>query len=246
MLMIFAVFISYISKKNRDRFYGRTNSTRGFRNLNSQNIDIQRKRQQNREVLFGVSDTEIENSIQALDPLFNKAEFLSYASDTFVKLQYAWSDRNLETIRYFITPELYEQTNNQVQRYITNKQINKIERVSVNLSRLYSFEQQGDRDVLRIVLESKMNDYIVDETTGKVLKGDPNYNNVNPYILTFVRKTGVLTKEGGTKPGTMNCPNCGGATTVLSSGKCPYCGSIIITRDNDWTLSEMKRYNPNA
>ncbi len=214
--------------------------------LNNYNFDIARRRQQNRDVLFGASDTEIENSIQAIDPMFNKAEFLSYAGDMFVKLQYAWSDRNLEEIRYLITPELYEQTNSQVQRYITNKQINKIERVSVNLSRLYSFSQEGDRDILRVVLESKMNDYIIDENTGNVVKGNPSENIVNPYILTFVRKTGVTTQEGGTKPVTMNCPNCGGATTILSSGKCPYCGSIITTRDNNWTLSELKRYNPNA
>ena len=208
--------------------------------------DIMAKRERNRNVLFGVDDKGIEDKIQADDPMFNKAEFLGWASDMFVKLQYAWSDRNLEDIRYFITPELYEQTNNQVQRYIVNKQINKLERVSVNISRLYSFEQQGDRDILRIVLESKMIDYIVDETTGKVLRGNQTENMINPYILTFVRKTGVKTPEGGVKPVTMNCPNCGGATTILSSGKCPYCGSIITTRDNNWTLSELKRYNPNA
>ena len=178
--------------------------------------------------------------------MFNKAEFLAWAGDMFVKLQYAWSDRNLESIRHFVTPELFEQTNNQIQRYITNKQINKLERVSVNLSRLYSFDHQGDRDILRIVLESKMIDYIVDENTGDSIRGNKAENIVNPYILTFVRKTGVKTPEGGIKPVTMNCPNCGGATTILSSGKCPYCGSIITTRDNNWTLSELKRYNPNA
>ena len=107
-----------------------------------------------------------------------------------------------------LTPELFEQTNNQVQRYITNKQINKLERVSVNIARLYSYEQQGDRDVLRVVLESKMIDYIVDEATGKTLKGDNFTNVVNPYILTFVRKSGVKTEDGGVKPVTMNCPNC--------------------------------------
>ena len=56
----------------------------------------------------------------------------------------------------------------------------------------------------------------------------------------------VKTPEGGIKAETMNCPNCGGATTILSSGKCPYCGSIITTRSNNWALAEMKRYNPNA
>ena len=198
-----------------------------------------------KDQIFGYDDTSIEDKIQKEDEMFNKAEFLGWASDMFVKLQYAWSDRNLEEIRYFVTPELYEKTNTQVQRYITNKQINKLDRVSVNISKLKSFEHQGDRDVLKVILDVKMIDYITDEE-GKVLRGDPSTNVNNPYILTFVRKTGVKTPEGGIKPVTMNCPNCGGATKILSAGKCPYCGSIITTRDNNWTLSEMGRYTPNS
>lgn len=251
-ICLFVLVINYINRKNNERFYGRNTHTRGFRDMmrgprnTGISPEIIQRRIKNRETLFGVSDVNIEDSIQAEDPLFNKAEFLAWAGDMFVKLQYAWSDRNLEEIRHFVTPELYEQTNNQVQRYIINKQINKLERVSVNLSRLYSYDKQGDREILRIVLESKMNDYIINETTGAVVKGDPNEEHVNPYILTFIRKAGVKTEAGEIKPVTMNCPNCGGATTILSSGKCPYCGSIITTRDNKWTLSSMKRYNPNA
>ena len=241
IIIIAIVIYAYKKRHNKDGFKPSTTTM-----MNRPNVNVEAQRRKNRDELFGISDASIETQIQTEDPLFNKAEFLTWAGDMFVKLQYAWADRNLETVRYFVTPELYEQTNNQVQRYITNKQINKLERVSVNISRLYSFDHQGDRDILRIVLESKMIDYIVDETTGKTIRGDQNTNVVNPYILTFVRKTGVKTPEGGIKPVTMNCPNCGGATTILSSGKCPYCGSIITTRDNNWTLSEMKRYNPNV
>ena len=90
-----------------------------------------------------------------------------------------------------------------------------------------------------------MIDYIIDETTGKLLKGDKNLNKVNAYVLTFVRKEGVKTREDGKVTATMNCPNCGAATEILSSGKCPYCGSIITTTNHNWALSSLKRYNPN-
>jgi len=239
IIVIAVIVYVYKNKKNTDPFLQ-------SHMMHRPSYDVEARRRANRDRLFGVSDQMIENQIQAIDPMFNKAEFLSWANDMFVKLQYAWSDRNLENIRYFVTPELYEQTNTQVQRYITNKQINILERVSVNLSRLYSFAQEGDREILRIVLESKMLDYIIDEQSGRILRGNTVTNIVNPYILTFVRKAGVKTPEGGIKAETMNCPNCGGATTILSSGKCPYCGSIITTRDNNWALAEMKRYNPNS
>lgn len=237
IIIIFAFFYYYRRK-------GRRNEV--DRNFDYLRARERNNRQKNRQALFGVDDKSIEDSIQQDDPLFNKAEFLNYVSDTFIKLQYAWSDRNLEEVRYIISPELYEQTNSQVQRYIQNKQINKLERISVNMSRLYSYDKQGDRDILRVVIESKMVDYIIDENSGNVIKGNPNVDNINPYILTFARKTGIKTEEGGLKPVTMNCPNCGGATTILSSGKCPYCGSIITTRNNNWTLTELKVYRPNA
>lgn len=191
-----------------------------------------------------VNQEEVENKIQETDPLFNKDEFLSWASDLFVKLQYAWSDRNLESIRAFETPELYEQTQEQVDRYIKNKQINVLERVSVNFAKLYKFERQGDRDNLTIMLESKMIDYIIDEDTRKIIKGDTN-NKYNHYLLTFVRNTGTKTREDGAKVETMNCPNCGAPTEITSSGKCPYCGSVITTDDHGWSLASLKRFNPN-
>ena len=65
---------------------------------------------------FNSDEIAIENEVQENDPLFNKAEFLSFASDLFIKLQYAWSDRNLESVRVFQTPELYEQTMSQINR----------------------------------------------------------------------------------------------------------------------------------
>lgn len=245
-LIIFFVVILIIIKVCKDKYspgYKPRNIIPTNQMMRTPNADSY---EQIKQRIFGYDDTRIEDEIQAEDPLFNKVEFLGWASDMFVKLQYAWSDRDLEDIRHFVTPELYEKTNGQVQRYIVNKQINKLERVSVNIAKLKSFEHQGDRDVLKVILDTKMIDYIVDENTGEVIRGDQAVNVMNPYILTFSRKSGVKTQEGGTKPVTMNCPNCGGATTILSSGKCPYCGSVITTRDNNWTLSEMSRYTPNS
>lgn len=192
---------------------------------------------------FAKDDKPIEYEIQQGDPNFNKSEFLSWASDLFVKLQYAWSDRNLEPVRPLMTTELYEQTEDQVQRYIKNKQINKLERVSVNIAKLYSYEVQGEKDCVSVILKSKMIDYIINEDTGAVENGDKNTNKINAYVLTFVRDINVKSSQSGeVSVGTMNCPNCGAPTTILSSGKCPYCGSIITTKDHSWSLSSLKRY----
>lgn len=192
------------------------------------------------------NEKRVLDEIMQSDSLFNKEDFVSWSSDLFVKMQYAWSARDLETLRSFETPEFYEQSATQINSYIQNKRINKIERVSVNICKLYEFHQSGDKESLSVILKSNMVDYIVDETTGDVIKGDKDTHRENTYILTFVRAKGSKTHSDGSKTKTTNCPNCGAPTTITSSGKCEYCGSVITIDSHDnWSLASLKKYNPN-
>ena len=216
----------------KDEYYNRKYSFNKKQYYNQYHAE---KRRYNQE--------EIVKRIQQTDEFFSKDQFTSWARDLFVKLQYAWSDRDWSTIRCFETEELYEQHSTQLRRYVQNKQINKIERVSVNSVTFLSFEQIGGKDVLSVVLNTKMIDYIVDETTGQVVKGDKNTDRINNYKLTFVRTTGVKTKLGDNKLNVTNCPNCGAPTEITSAGKCSYCGSVITTGEYNWVLSNLERYN---
>ena len=190
-----------------------------------------------------VKEMDIERRIKEIDELFNKEEFLSWAKNLFIKLQQAWTDRDWSTIRTFETNELYEQHKNQLQGYIDNNQINVMDRICVNFANLYEFRQEGDKDVLVVRLNSRMSDYIIDATTKEVIRGDRYTERTNTYLLTFIRKTGIKTKEGTKEIRTTNCPNCGAPTQITSSGKCEYCGSVITTGEYDWALSNLEREN---
>ena len=146
-------------------------------------------------------------------------------------------------MRFFETKELYEQHLSQLERYKVNGQINKIERVSANSVSYLNFEQSGEKDVLTMVVNSKMIDYIIDENTQQIIKGDNNTFKVNNYKLTFVRKNGIKTKAEGIKFNVTNCPNCGAPTEITSVGKCAYCGSVITASEHDWVLSNLEKYN---
>lgn len=189
----------------------------------------------------GMSEAQVEAKLKAIDPMFNKEEFLSFARSTFVKLQEAWSARDWSVIRTFESNELFEQHQKQLQRFIDNNQINKMEQICVKSVSLYSFEQTGDKEVLKVTLSSKMIDYIVDATTDKILKGDRTTVRHSTYRLTFIRKAGVKTKAGTSDVNTTNCPNCGAPTQITSSGKCEYCGSVITTGEYNWVLSDLTK-----
>ena len=189
----------------------------------------------------GMSEADIVAKLKAIDPEFNKEEFIAWSKTLFVKLQQAWTARDWEVIRTFETKELFEQHKSQLQGYIDNNTINVMDRICVNYAKLYQFKQDGDQDVLIVELNSRMKDYIIDATTKKVLQGDKVTERTNTYLLTFVRTTGVVTKKATGEVETTNCPNCGAPTKITSAGKCEYCGSVITTDTHDWALANLQR-----
>ena len=188
-----------------------------------------------------MSEMDIYSKIKEIDPNFDKDEFISWSKTLFVKLQQSWTNRDWEVIRTFETNELFEQHKSQLQGYINNNTINVMDRICVNYAKLYNFKQEGGKDILTVELNSRMKDYIIDATTKKVLQGDTFTERTNTYLLTFVRTTGVITQKATGEVATTNCPNCGAPTNITSSGKCEYCGSIIITDTFDWALSNLER-----
>lgn len=184
----------------------------------------------------------VANEVRKVDKYFNDEQFLASVKNLFVKLQTAWSARDWETIRPLESENLFEQHSRQLQGYIDRKQINKIERIAVNFAELVTFAQDNEKDILVVALNSSMNDYIVDEQTGNILKGSKDYRVTNTYKLTFIRKKGIVTEEGTDKLKTTNCPNCGAPTTITSSGKCEFCGAVITIGAHDWVLGDMERY----
>lgn len=189
----------------------------------------------------GKTEDQIVSEIQAHDELFNKDEIIAWSKDLFVRLQQAWSKCDWSEIRVFETNALFEQHKNQLQGYIDNNQINVMDRICVNYANLYDYRISGDKELLVIKLNSRMQDYIIDATTKKVLRGDPKIERTNSYLLTFERKMGVKTKPGTTQVNTTNCPNCGAPTQITSAGKCEYCGSVITTGEYNWCLSNLER-----
>jgi len=189
-----------------------------------------------------INESDIEAKVKVADELFNKEEFNQKAKMLFIKMQNAWMDRKWEDIRAFETDELFEQHQRQIEGYIRNKQINVMDRICVLYSKLYKFEQKGDKEVLEVVLKSRMADYIIDEDTKEVLKGDKNIERIKLYKLEFIRKVGVKTKTETEVLDTTNCPNCGAPNNITSSGKCEGCGSIITNGDFGWVLNSIEPF----
>lgn len=179
------------------------------------------------------------------DPDFSTEKFIAYSKNLFVTLQAAWTERDWEKIRTLEKEELFEQHNTQLQEYIRTGKINIIERINVNQSYLQHYTRDKEYEYLTVYMAVRMNDYIIDEATRKVVKGDPNVDYHMNYLLTFMRKRGIKTVLiDGVQSSA--CPHCGAPVETASAGRCEFCGSVVKTGEFNWVLSDMEALKPGS
>ena len=187
------------------------------------------------------NNKEIIDRIKQTDPEFNESEFISWVESLFIKLQNAWTDRDVSVIKCYENRELYEKHSAQIQVYIQNKQINKLERARVNSVEFLNFWQGDDKEIISVMVNSTMIDYVIDENTKELIKGNREEYKTNNYKLLFVRKAGIKTTQEFSLNTTI-CPNCGEYAEIVPSGKCQYCGKDLEATEYNWTLLNMGKF----
>ncbi len=183
-------------------------------------------------------------AISAVDPNFSTEKFLGWAKEVFITLQQAWMERNWSKVRPFEKEELFQQHQAQLDEYVRLGRINVIERININQAFLQKYRRDAEYEYLTVYLQVRMVDYIKDENTGKVLKGDPAKDCYLQYLYTFMRKFGVKTDPANSNQSTVACPHCGAPVQITSAGQCEYCGFIVTTGEYDWVLSDITGVRP--
>lgn len=208
-------------------------------NLQQQNNMVNQQAMMSQNMNNNGLSQSIAMNIRQNDPNFSEDAFIGWTREVFMKIQQAWNDRNWKIIRPFESQELFSQHNQQLDEYIRNNKINKVEKICIRYCGLKHYHIDGDKEVLVVELHATMRDYVVDAKTNNVLESDPNKDWFMKYDMTFNRKKGVLTQVGVSNKSTTNCPNCGAPTEITSAGQCEYCRSIITTGEHDWVLSNI-------
>lgn len=191
-------------------------------------------------------EAEIVPAIQAIDPNFSRDAFINWGNEVFITLQQAWTERDWAKIRPFEKEELFRQHEMQLQEYINTGRINMIGRINIRQAYLHRYQRDAQYEYLTVYMETRMTDYIIDEKTKNVVKGDPNRDYFLNYMLTYMRKTGVTTDPAKSNHSTVSCPHCGAPVSVTSAGRCEYCDFIITTGEHDWVLSSLDGVKPNT
>ena len=179
------------------------------------------------------------NEYLTLDPDFSQDQFREKLSNMYVQFQNAWTAKDMTPLRPYLTDAMYAKFDRQLNSYRINKQTNYVDRIAVLDVQLQGFRQEAGMDVIVARLKTRIVDYVLSDTDGRLVRGDQNVEKFMEYEWSLVRTSGQKTSErSGTQA--MSCPHCGAPIEINQSAVCEYCGSVLTTDTFDWAVSEIK------
>jgi predicted lipid-binding transport protein (Tim44 family) len=141
--------------------------------------------------------------ISKMDPTFKEITFKEAAEDSFFKIQSAWTTRDLSNIRSLLTPQMLNTFQDEVNRYIANKQFNRLENIAIRQVNIVDAVQDQGEEYITVKFLASLLDYVVDETTGQTVSGSMSDPVKFLEYWTFTRKIGQrnwvlagITQEG--------------------------------------------------
>ena len=177
------------------------------------------------------------NEYIMIDMTFSPEKLKKRLADTYILFQKCWQDKDLSPLRLRMTDGLYSQMDMQLNQYRKNHRTNRLERMSVRRIDLLGWKHDGNYDMIKAELETRVIDYVTDDISGEMVGGTTEEFKYSTYECTLIRRNGGSAETSRTK--LIRCPNCGAFVRVNTTAKCEYCDSIISNTVQDWALSNI-------
>ena len=171
-----------------------------------------------------VPDNELEN--YGLD----RVEILEKTFEIYKNVQIAWMNFDFDTLRKYLSDELFNSYKMQLNALKMKKQKNIMEDFLNRQMVITEVSENEGLITLKVELVVAQKDYVVDESNN-VVKGTKARQMLVHYEMTF-----TMTKE--TNAG--KCPNCNAPLANQASSKCPYCGSTVVTKNHDLIMTKKQ------
>ena len=183
-------------------------------------------------------------TLRETDPNFSEAAMKEKIGNLYLRMQNAWQTYEFDSMRPFMTDALYNQFKLQLDELVRSGCTNHVERIAVLDVELLGWRTDETNDAVAARLQTRIIDYISNDTTGEVISGSKSAEKFMTYEWTLIRSKGMKTPlpsgEGKENTMTIHCPSCGAPVEINQSAKCPYCDSVINAASYDWVISEIK------
>lgn len=128
--------------------------------------------------------------IRQMDSSFDEAHFRDQAMDIFFKVQGAWMNRDLASADGLLTPEMRRLLQEDVDRLLREKRVNRLENIAVRNVELVEAWQEGGEDFITTRIYANLLDYTTDDATGEVVAGSRTEPVKFAEHWTFTRPVG--------------------------------------------------------
>jgi predicted lipid-binding transport protein (Tim44 family) len=128
--------------------------------------------------------------VRRMDASFDENRFNDLAMDIFFKIQGAWMNRNLAPVSGLLTNEMTRIFQEDLDRMLRDKQINRLENIAVRNVEITEVWQESGHDYITALIYANLLDYTTDDTTGAVVSGSKTEPVKFEECWTFTRPVG--------------------------------------------------------
>lgn len=174
------------------------------------------------------------------DSGFNRQVFEDKVATSFFEIQRAWSKRDMNPARSFISDTVFHRFSIQLEEYASKNWFNQMEELSLDKVEMLDVQSDERYDIIDVWITATARDYTVD-AQGNLVSGSRELTTWDEkWSLLRSLKTQTVIKDGLQS---YKCPGCGSPVQLNASAECEYCHSTLTKYDFDWVLSEITQLN---
>jgi len=128
--------------------------------------------------------------IRQMDASFDEKRFNDLVMDNFFKIQGAWMNRDLTTASGLFTDEMRRIFQEDLDRLLRDKQVNRLENIAVRTVEIAEVWQESGQDFITASIYANLLDYTTDDATGAVVSGSKTEPVKFEEYWTFTRPVG--------------------------------------------------------
>lgn len=127
--------------------------------------------------------------IRQMDPSFDEGRFNELCTDNFFRIQGAWANRDMGSVRNILTDEMLGLLQGEAEKLKAAKKINKLDNIAVRTVEITEAWQEGGKDFITVKFLANLVDYTVSES-GDLLEGSRTEPVKFEEYWTFTRPVG--------------------------------------------------------
>ena len=183
-----------------------------------------------------IEDLITQDNFKDIDPSLTLEEFKQNAFDIFKSVQESWMNFDYDTLKTLVTDEMYNMYESQLKVLKLKHQKNIMKDIElVDTQVVYANLNRNSSIEVNLTMIIRMYDYVINETSNEVVRGDDKHKLEVEYNMTFVKSDKDVKLD--------TCPNCGAKIEDETQDICLYCRSKLEKLSNKYVLSKKECKN---